>query len=98
MSPNRPPRCGNVYLWASLALFAAFAALAAGMWLAIQTRFISDEQLLRELADAEFIEDPPPAKAEWPQWRGARRDGVAFCGPLLTAWPRSGPPELWNKD
>jgi hypothetical protein len=35
--------------------------------------------------------------ADWPQWRGANRDGVASGGPkLLDAWPAEGPRLLWQ--
>jgi outer membrane protein assembly factor BamB len=98
MYSNRAPRSANLYLWAGVVLFVVFAGLAYGMWRSLQNRFISDEQLLRELGDAEFVEEPQPATNDWPQWRGVRRDGVAFSGPLRTDWPNGGPPELWNKD
>lgn len=37
-----------------------------------------------------------PAAAEWPQWRGPRRDGVAAETGLLKQWPASGPPLAWR--
>lgn len=37
------------------------------------------------------------SKADWPQWRGPTRDGIAPAGPkLLDAWPASGPKQLWK--
>jgi len=37
--------------------------------------------------------------ADWPQWRGANRDGVATASPrLLDTWPAEGPPLLWKSD
>jgi outer membrane protein assembly factor BamB len=32
----------------------------------------------------------------WPQFRGPHRDGVAPAVALLSAWPASGPPQLWR--
>jgi outer membrane protein assembly factor BamB len=37
-----------------------------------------------------------PAPAEWFQWRGANRDGIAADTGLLQAWPKSGPPQVWR--
>lgn len=34
--------------------------------------------------------------ADWPQFRGANRDGIAREVGLLKSWPPSGPPELWR--
>jgi outer membrane protein assembly factor BamB len=52
--------------------------------------------LTAELAEAELIDDPPPAVGEWPQWRGVRRDGVAHQPGLPTKWPEGGPPRVWK--
>ncbi|HZI17909.1 MAG TPA: PQQ-binding-like beta-propeller repeat protein [Pyrinomonadaceae bacterium] len=45
----------------------------------------------------------PPAPAaraqaggEWPQWRGANRDGVSKETGLLKQWPEGGPPLAWK--
>lgn len=34
--------------------------------------------------------------ADWPQFRGPRRDGVSAETGLLQRWPGSGPPRLWT--
>ena len=34
--------------------------------------------------------------AEWPQWRGPKRDGICTETGLLQAWKGSGPPILWS--
>jgi outer membrane protein assembly factor BamB len=34
--------------------------------------------------------------AEWPQWRGPKRDGHSEDTGLLKEWPASGPPLLWK--
>jgi outer membrane protein assembly factor BamB len=37
--------------------------------------------------------------ADWPQWRGPNRDGVATSSPrLLDTWPKEGPPLVWNSE
>ena len=33
---------------------------------------------------------------DWPQWRGARRDGTSAEKGLKQKWPKEGPPLLWN--
>lgn len=41
----------------------------------------------------------PPQAADWPQWRGPNRDGVAVGSPkLLDAWPKEGPPLAWQSE
>ena len=37
-----------------------------------------------------------PSTTDWPQWRGANRDGISPDTGLLKAWPRSGPPAVWT--
>jgi outer membrane protein assembly factor BamB len=34
--------------------------------------------------------------ADWPQWRGPRRDGLSTDSNLLPKWPRGGPHLLWE--
>jgi outer membrane protein assembly factor BamB len=34
--------------------------------------------------------------ADWPQWRGPRRDGIAAETGLLKSWPAAGPPQVWR--
>lgn len=34
--------------------------------------------------------------ADWPQFRGPNRSGVAAEGGLITAWPAEGPKMLWS--
>ncbi len=36
------------------------------------------------------------AQAEWPQWRGPKRDGVSTDTGLLKEWPAEGPKLLWE--
>ncbi len=41
--------------------------------------------------------EPAAAAADWPQYRGPTRDGVAPAGPkLLDSWPEDGPKLLWK--
>ena len=35
-------------------------------------------------------------RAYWPQWRGPQRDDVASDKGLLPAWPKGGPPLVWE--
>ncbi len=36
------------------------------------------------------------AAADWPEFRGPRRDGVSRETGLMSRWPDGGPPELWR--
>ena len=36
--------------------------------------------------------------ADWPQWRGPKRDGVSPEKGLLRKWPKDGPKLLWKTD
>ncbi|MBW8867978.1 MAG: PQQ-like beta-propeller repeat protein, partial [Acidobacteria bacterium] len=36
------------------------------------------------------------ASDDWPQWRGAKRDGISGEHGLLKDWPAGGPPVLWR--
>jgi hypothetical protein len=48
---------------------------------------------------ADLRADPPPGDADWPQWRGPSRNGVAPAGPrLLDVWPKDGPKLLWTSE
>jgi len=40
-----------------------------------------------------LIASPEP---DWPQWRGARRDGISDEKGLLSSWPVGGPKLLWK--
>src|ERR1700722_5932530 len=35
---------------------------------------------------------------DWPQFLGPRRDGTSLEKDLRAAWPKSGPPTLWQRD
>ena len=35
-------------------------------------------------------------EAEWPQWRGAKRDGISAAKGLLKTWPEGGPEVVWR--
>jgi outer membrane protein assembly factor BamB len=43
---------------------------------------------------ASFVVDA--CAADWPQWRGPRRDGVCDETDLLRQWPEGGPPLIWT--
>lgn len=36
--------------------------------------------------------------ADWPQWRGPHRNGIADSAELLTVWPQEGPPVVWRAE
>lgn len=96
-----PParRRPHLLVFLSLILLLLFAALVMHQINSKHPRVTSDEDLLRQLAKAEFLEETLPAGAsvqEWPQWRGLLRDGVARTGPLLQKWPTQGLEQLWR--
>lgn len=37
-----------------------------------------------------------PTTADWPGWRGPRRDGISRSTGLLGQWPAAGPPVAWT--
>ena len=39
----------------------------------------------------------PLQAADWPQWRGPKRDGVALESRILMEWPDCGPTILWSQ-
>lgn len=39
---------------------------------------------------------PAAGEADWPQWRGPKRDGVSSDTGLLKSWPGDGPKLLWE--
>lgn len=47
------------------------------------------------LAMAPFLVAQAPPN-DWPQWRGANRDGISKETGLLQQWPASGPPAVWT--
>ncbi|HUR55213.1 MAG TPA: PQQ-binding-like beta-propeller repeat protein [Gemmataceae bacterium] len=52
----------------------------------------------RTLTFAALIFATPALAADWPQWRGPNRDGVAAEKGLLKSWPKEGPPLAWKID
>jgi len=53
---------------------------------------VSAAKLVKRLTDA-------AAGADWPQWRGPTRDGIAPAGPkLLDTWPKGGPQLVWKSE
>ncbi len=47
-----------------------------------------------DLSNAEPGDEP---KADWPQWRGPNRDGLAPASHIATAWTEAGPKQVWRK-
>lgn len=56
------------------------------------TRVLLLAILLLALAQQALAQSP----ADWPQWRGANRDGISKETGLLKQWPAEGPPLLWK--
>lgn len=101
MNDAKTPRAGSpALLWASVVLFALFGVqIAYQIYYRNHRNMDVDADLTAELADAVFVEEEPvPASADWPQWRGPHRDGVVRTANLNTDWPSDGPPLLWKKD
>ncbi|HHM13101.1 MAG TPA: hypothetical protein ENJ16_06075, partial [Planctomycetaceae bacterium] len=40
---------------------------------------------------------PTPTSADWPQWRGPKRDGISRVRGWRRDWGSSGPPILWQR-
>jgi len=41
----------------------------------------------------------PLRAADWPEWRGPTRNGIAAGGPRLAdTWPAEGPPQVWRSE
>jgi outer membrane protein assembly factor BamB len=85
-------------VWVAAALLVAFVALlVVQKFLANRLRFVPDEDLMAELAEATLDEDRAGLDSKaWPQWFGPRRDGVTTAPDLLAEWPSGGPPRLWR--
>ncbi len=43
-----------------------------------------------------FVTASAAAGSDWPQWRGAGRDGISSDSRLLKQWPANGPKLLWQ--
>lgn len=92
-------RRGRILLAVSSTLLCIFLALLYFQSRREQlTRFTPDDELLAELAAATLEpEEELPPREDWPQWRGARRDGVVSAANLALDWPAKGPPPAWQK-
>ena len=97
LMPSTRPRRAHVLLWVSVALFAIFAGLAYSIWEAERDRIEVDPRLLQEVADSKS-NDPTVTldEKEWPQWRGARRDGTAVVQNLSINWTKGELPQVWE--
>ena len=51
--------------------------------------------LLASLTALIILASPAPA-ADWPTWRGPKRDGISTETGLLKQWPAGGPPLAWK--
>jgi outer membrane protein assembly factor BamB len=98
MSDATPRTHHPAILWSSVVLFGLFVVQAAYQYYhANRVHIDVNTDLSAELAEATLMEEEPaPASAGWPQWRGPHRDGVARAPGLLTEWPDDGPAQLWQ--
>lgn len=100
MNDAKPQRRANsTILWASLILFALFAAqMAYQLYRTHHNQLDVDADLSAELADAVLLDDEPaPESAGWTQWRGPHRNGVVRMNDLFTDWSEQGPPLSWEQ-
>ena len=53
---------------------------------------------MKWLAPVVLLSVPPTCASaeEWPQWRGPRNDGIVQGEKIADAWPKEGPPRLWE--
>lgn len=77
-------------------LMLAFVALLVTQRLLNSQRYASDADLVSELMDAEFLDDPIPVAGSWPQWLGPNRDGVGEVNQMAEKWASRGPRRIWN--
>jgi outer membrane protein assembly factor BamB len=72
--------------------------LVAYQLYSLRPRRTDNPELLRRLEQQTITQadDRPLDPKSWPQWRGAKRDGVTTAPDLLTDWPEGGPKELWR--
>lgn len=47
-------------------------------------------------ASTAWAAETPGGPADWPQWRGPRRDAISTEVGLLKKWPEAGPPLVWT--
>jgi outer membrane protein assembly factor BamB len=52
--------------------------------------------MFRTIALTVLLLTSMPANADWPQWRGPKRDGVAVGAKLPRQWPKDLPKPLWS--
>jgi outer membrane protein assembly factor BamB len=56
-------------------------------------RTLTSIAILTLSLSAAFVAQTP---GEWPQWRGANRDGISKETGLMKQWPADGPPLVWK--
>ena len=54
--------------------------------------------LVATLCNSTLLAQIPAGPGDWPQWRGANRDGHSSDTNLLKEWPEDGPKVLWQVD
>src|SRR5437867_1682898 len=67
-------------------------SLRRGEWFCSSTAAMAELLALGLLGAAAL----PVEAADWPQWRGPRRDGISSEAGWLLRWPAGGPRRLWT--
>lgn len=62
----------------------------------MKTRFIRTLLSVAILVGCVSTELVAQVKGDWPQWRGANRDGISKETGLMKQWPADGPPLVWK--
>ncbi len=100
MNQTNLRRPARMLLLLSVVLFLVFIGLALYHKFVTRLQVATNQDLQEELQAATLFDEVevPSERTDWPQWRGIRRDGIAFEPHLLTQWPADGPKELWQTE
>jgi outer membrane protein assembly factor BamB len=96
LTADKRQQSDRMLLWLALGCFLLFGFLTFYQF-RYGVRLTTDPVLLKDLSGAQILEEPAStATADWPQWRGPRRDGISTATGLLVDWPAGGPPVAWR--
>lgn len=78
---------------------AVFLRTRAGQSMQIdkQSLSVADRTYLSRLTSGSVV-SAAASGGDWPQWRGANRDGKSSDTGLLKSWPADGPSQIWKGD
>lgn len=94
--PCPPANARRLLMLSALVLFVLFGGIAAYRAVPREKGQV-DAERQQELSQAALSVAQHASAAEWPQWLGPNRDGVAPAKGLLAAWPEDGPRKLWER-